>query len=157
PRVHTPEDVEREIRAQKAAGYDLIKFHEVYTRETGFLTTEGLLPETYARMNEVARELSIPLVGHAPVNLGLDSLLEAQQSLAHVGALSHVYFLPMFGNMRWLALTAISLAVLTIIAITNGLSAIVNRWKVTARLPPSVSRVRELAGLQLLAAAVAGA
>lgn len=157
PRVHTPEDVEREIRAQKAAGYDFIKFHEVYTRETGFLTTEGLLPETYARMNEVARELNMPLVGHAPVNLGLDPLLSEGQTLAHVGALSHVYFLPMFGNVAWLALTAVSLAALTIIAITNGLRAIVNRGKVTGRLPRSVSRVRELAGMQLLAAAVAGA
>src|SRR5690606_37982110 len=46
PRVQTPADVEREIAEQAASGYDLIKFHEVYTRETGFLTTEGLEADT---------------------------------------------------------------------------------------------------------------
>ena len=157
PRVRTPGDVERELEAQAAAGYDLIKFHEVYTRETGFLTTDGLRPDTYQRMNEVASELNMPIVGHAPVNLGLEPLLEAGQPLAHLSALAHVYFLPMFGNVPWLALTVLSLLALTIIAVLNGLAAMINRWKVTPPPPRAVSRVRELAGLQLLAAAIAAA
>lgn len=156
PRVQTPADVEREIAEQAASGYDLIKFHEVYTRETGFLTTEGLEVDTYRRMNEVAAELNMPIVGHAPVNLGLEPLLEARQPLAHLSALAHVYFLPMFGNVGWLALTVVSLTALTVLAVTSGLAAVVNRWKVV-RPPRAVRRVRELAGLQLLGAAIAAA
>src|SRR5690606_36397271 len=63
PRVVTPDDVEREIEAQRAAGYDLIKFREVYSRELGSLTITGLSLETYLHMNDVARRLGMPLVG----------------------------------------------------------------------------------------------
>ena len=157
PRVHTPDDVRREVEAQAEAGYDLIKFHEVYSRDTGLLTTEGLSLDAYRQMNETARALGLPLVGHAPVNLGLEPILENQQPLAHLSALSHVYFLPVRNNMSWLGVTAAAFAVLTVIAITNGLASIVNRWKVLAPPPRAVSRVRELAGLQLLAAAGAAA
>ena len=107
------------------------------------------------RMNDVAREMGVPLVGHAPVNLGLDALLDARQSLAHLGGLSQVYFLPMLSHPLWLVVTAAAFFGLTIIAIANGLATVVNRWRVLPAPPRAVSRVRELAGVQLLAAACA--
>jgi imidazolonepropionase-like amidohydrolase len=81
PRVNTPQEVEREIIAQAQLGYDLIKFHE-------FLSTRvGLSRTAYRRMIETARRIGIPLIGHAPVNLGLDEMLQARQSIAHLGML----------------------------------------------------------------------
>ncbi|ODS58563.1 MAG: hypothetical protein ABS36_03245 [Acidobacteria bacterium SCN 69-37] len=157
PRVITPDDVEREIEAQRAAGYDLIKFREVYSRELGSLTTTGLSLETYLHMNDVARRLGMPLVGHEPANLGLEPVLQAGQALAHLGGLSSIYFLPMLNYPVWLVVTALAVCALTAIAIANGLMAIVHRWRVLPSPPRAVSRVRELAGLQLLAAAIAAA
>jgi hypothetical protein len=157
PRVVMPDDVGREIEAQVAAGYDLIKFREVYSREAGFLTTEGLSLESYRRLSETTRERGVPLTGHAPVNLGLDALLDSGQALAHMGALSEIHFLPMLNHPIWLGVTAMAFFALTVIAVTSGLATITNRWRVLARPPKAVSRVRELAGLQLLAAAIAAA
>jgi imidazolonepropionase-like amidohydrolase len=157
PRVTTPAEVRQELEAQAAAGYDLIKFREVYSRETGYLTTDGLSLEAYVEMDKVASELGLPLTGHSPANLGLQALLDTGQSLAHLGALSHVYFLPMLSHPVWLAVTALAFLALTVIAVTSGLSTIINRWRVLPSPPRAVSRVRELAGLQLLAAAIAAA
>jgi hypothetical protein len=39
-------------------------------------------------MNEVAREVGIPLIGHTPTKLGFEALLQARPSLAHVGVLA---------------------------------------------------------------------
>jgi len=94
PRDRTPEEVEREVIAQFRAGYDVIKYHQIVDAEGRYLTTSGLPREAYMRMNEVARRLGIPLLGHAPTNLGLSALLEAHQSLAHVGEFVPLYFLP---------------------------------------------------------------
>ncbi|MCC7042644.1 MAG: amidohydrolase family protein [Acidobacteria bacterium] len=157
PRVTTPEDVRRELEAQAAAGYDLIKFREVYSRETGYLTTEGLTRESYVAMNTVAAQLGIPLTGHSPANLGLQPVLDTGQALAHLGALSHIYFLPMLNHPVWLAVTGFAFLALTVIAVTSGLATIINRWRVLPPPPKAISRVRELAGLQLLAAAIAAA
>src|SRR5262249_36851425 len=82
PRVNTPDEVERDIVAQAQLGYDLIKFHEFFQR-----TTTGLSLAAYRRMVETARRIGIPLVGHAPVNLGIDEMLQAHQSIAHLGML----------------------------------------------------------------------
>jgi hypothetical protein len=78
PRMETPAQVEEAIRVQKSDGYDLLKFHERPN------TTTGLTLVAYRRMIDVAKEVHLPLVGHAPVNLGLDAMLDAHQSLAHV-------------------------------------------------------------------------
>lgn len=155
PRVTTPGDVSQEVENQVAAGYDLIKFREVYSRETGFLTTTGLSLEAYLELNRAAREIGMPLTGHSPANLGLQPVLDAGQTLAHIGALSHVYFLPMLNYPLWLIATGLAFFALTVIAVTNGLTTIINRWRVIRRPPKAVSTVRELAGLQMLAAAVA--
>lgn len=157
PRVTTPDEVRRELEAQAKAGYDLIKFREIYSREAGYLTTEGLSLDAYVEMDKVAEELDLPLTGHSPANLGLQPLLDTGQSLAHLGALSHVYFLPMLSHPVWLGVTALAFLALTVIAVTSGLTTIINRWRVLPSPPKAVSRVRELAGLQLLAAAIAAA
>jgi imidazolonepropionase-like amidohydrolase len=96
PRVNTPDEVEREVRAQAAAGFDAIKFREVLDLQRGeVLTTRGLSRDAYRRMLETARSLGIPLVGHAPTNLGLEAAIEDGQSLAHVGyPLVSSYFWP---------------------------------------------------------------
>jgi len=110
PRVTTPDEVAREVAAQQRAGYDLVKFHEAWTPQAGFITTSGLSRPAYLRMIETAREMGIPLVGHAPVNLGLDAMLEARQPLAHLGTLSNIYFLPFASHRTWLVATAVSMA-----------------------------------------------
>src|SRR4029077_819011 len=56
PLVNTPEEAEREVRAQAAAGYDVIKFREVVDTNLSPLTTHGLSRETYHRMMETARQ-----------------------------------------------------------------------------------------------------
>jgi hypothetical protein len=111
PRVSTPEEVEREIFAQSQDGYDLIKYHELDD------TTTGLSLAAYQKMNQTARAMGLPIVGHAPVNLGLEAMLEARQPLAHVGMLSNIYFMPMLASLRWLALTAVSfLSIIVLVA-----------------------------------------
>src|SRR5207247_1810356 len=89
----------------------------------GYITTTGLSRAAYRTMNETARGLGMPLVGHAPVNLGLDALLEARQPLAHMGMLSNIYFLPLAGNRTWLVSTAAALAALTLAIIASGMVA----------------------------------
>lgn len=69
PRIKTPDDAEREVVTQAADGYDVIKFHEVWTPRQGYVTTVGVSREAYVRMKEVARARGIPLVGHAPSTL----------------------------------------------------------------------------------------
>jgi hypothetical protein len=152
PRVNTPDDLAREVRAQAREGYDLIKFHEIFTPGEGNVTTAGLALPAYLRMNDTARAAGIPLVGHAPVNLGLDALLQARQSVAHAGMLSNIYFLPLAGNRHWLFVTAASLMTLIVIAATAGVAAIVRRWRVaTPRRLPVLSRVFLLAGVLSIA------
>ena len=155
PLVRTPADVTRAIHAQHDAGYDLIKFHEAWTPEAGLLTTTGLDLESYHTMNEVARTLGMPLVGHAPGNLGLDALIEARQPLAHLGALSSVYFLPAAGHLGWLIATALAFGALALIGVA-GFAAAIHPWRRTrARVPLDISIVRMLVGLELLAASLA--
>ena len=119
PRVNTPDEVAREVEAQRSAGYDLIKFHEAWVPGVGFTTTTGLSPAAYQRLRGSARDAGLPLVGHAPVNLGLTALLEAGQPLAHVGMLANIYFLPVGASRRWLALTVGAMTVLLVLLVTS--------------------------------------
>ena len=119
PRVTTPEEVRRDVSMQARQGYDLIKFHEVPG------TTTGLSLAAYRTMNETAREVGIPLVGHAPVNLGLDVLLHEHQALAHMGMLGNMYFLPLQSNVRFVAVTATAIVLLTLVVFTWGGAAMV--------------------------------
>ncbi len=106
PRVTTPEEVEQDIVAQSRAGFDLVKFHELPN------TTVGLSAPAYRRMIEAAHRAGLPLVGHAPVNLGLEEMLAARQSVAHVGMLSNIYFLPVASNRLALFTTLAAFVVL---------------------------------------------
>ena len=149
PRVSTPEDIEREITAHAREGYDLIKFHEIMNPAQG-LTTTGLTRPAYLKMIEVARAAGTPLVGHAPVHLGLDVLLEARQPLAHIGALSNIYFLPFVANRGWLVMTAAALIVLIVVVTVGAVAGIFGRRRTAApRLPAPVSRATVLARIVL--------
>ena len=147
PRVNTAEDVEREITAQAREGYDLIKFHEIMDPAQGFTTT-GLALPAYLEMIEAAEADRIPLVGHAPVNLGLEVLLQARQPLAHIGTLSNIYFLPLNANRAWLFLTAAALVTLIAVVTAGGVAAFLRRWQSTPpRASARLSRLRVLAGI----------
>ena len=151
PRANTAEDVEREITAQAREGYDLIKFHEIMDPAQGFTTT-GLAPPAYLRMIEAARAARIPLVGHAPVNLGLEVLLRARQPLAHIGTLSNIYFLPLNAIRDWLFLTAAALIILIAFVTAGGVAAIVRRRQsALPRRSAGLSRIRVLAGIVVAA------
>jgi predicted amidohydrolase len=114
PRVTTPDEVERDVRAQAQNGYDLIKMHELDD------TTTGLSLASYRRLIETARGLGIPLVGHAPNNLGVDAMLEARQPLAHLGNLSNIYFLPLASHRGTLLVTATAFFLLIAAATLSG-------------------------------------
>jgi amidohydrolase family protein len=149
PRVRTPDEVEREVLAQVQQGYDVIKFHPIGGGPAD-ATTTGLAREAYLRMNEVAREATIPLIGHGPSNLGLDAIVEARQPLAHVSELTNVYFLDL-GRLRAFALlTGASLLVIVLAAATGGVFAILGRLRIARRPSPPLVRARVLTGWLLL-------
>ena len=139
PRVTSLQDVEREIAASVAAGYDLLKFREIVGRDPG-PTTVGLSLTAYRRMNDAAQRAGLPLVGHAPVNLGLDTMLEArQQSLAHVGELTRLYFNPVIRHRWSLIAGGIGLLVVLVIVLTSRLMAVIRQNR---RVRPLSRRVR---------------
>lgn len=157
PRVRTPEEVRREVAAQARDGYDLIKFHEIWTPGEGWTTTTGLSRRAYVELNEAARGAGLPLIGHAPVNLGVDAMLEMRQPLAHVGTLSNIYFLPLAASRSWLLITGSAIATLIVVLAGRGTVALLRRRRTrkaphSARPRPSVDA---LAGLILLTGGLA--
>jgi imidazolonepropionase-like amidohydrolase len=144
PRVNTPDEVEHEIVAQAQLGYDLIKFHELLR------TTTGLSLPAYRRMVETARRIGIPLVGHAPVNLGIDEMLQARQSIAHLGMLSNIYFLPFSSHTTVLLVTAIASLILICMALTSVVAAVIRRW--SKNMHRSESAVRTMGKLTVVIA-----
>ena len=151
PRVNTAEEVEREIAAQAREGYDLVKFHEIMDPAQGFTTT-GLSFPAYSRMIETAAAARIPLVGHAPVNLGLEVLLQARQPLAHVGTLSNIHFLPLNAIRAWLFLTAAAFITLIAVVTADAGAALLRRRRSTLSRPSArLSRIRVLAGIVVAA------
>jgi imidazolonepropionase-like amidohydrolase len=122
PRVKTPEEVERDILAQAQLGYDLIKFHEFFS------TTVGLSRPAYRRMIETARRNGIPLIGHAPVNLGIEEMLQARESIAHLGMLDNIWFLPLRSHAIILLVSATAILILICLALTSLVAAILLRW-----------------------------
>jgi len=148
PRERTPEEVEGEVISQFRAGYDVIKYHQIVDAEGRYLTTSGLSRAAYMRMNEVARRLGIPLLGHAPIHLGLNALLEAHQSLAHVGELIPLYFLPPEPKDMnlFLLVSAVALLLLLIRCATWAAFGIARRARnlSSAVCPAHVSRTRRI-------------
>lgn len=158
PRVTTPEEVEREVLAQAAAGYDLVKHHQVMDPEGGgYATTVGLSRPAYLRLAGACREAGIPLVGHAPVNLGLKALLEAGQPLADVGELGALHFLPVAGQDEHLRATGLAVAALAALLLAWALTALARRLlgRRAAEGAPEPGRVRRLSAWLLVASAAA--
>jgi Amidohydrolase family len=114
PRFRTADDVRAEVARQAAAGYDIIKFHEFID------TTTGLSLDAYRALNEAARAAGIPLVGHAPKTLGLDTLLDNRQSLAHVGNLTNLYFMPIPAHLSIAAMTGLAIVVVLVTPFIRG-------------------------------------
>ena len=114
PRINNIQEVEQEVAYQISEGYDIIKFHELYGFKDSLFTTVGLEKSAYLRLNQLAREANIPLIGHAPYRVGLNGLLEAGQSIAHMNELANLYFLPPLDLNRgmFIQLTKWSFAIL---------------------------------------------
>lgn len=119
PRVNTPDEAAAEVRAQAQAGYDMIKFREVVDHEVGVLTTHGVDLDTFRAVYATARELGIPVLGHAPHGLGLEAALQAGHTFAHMGELVKLHFFPSHSPFAWRPyLYALAgLAVLAILAL----------------------------------------
>jgi len=111
PSFNTPEEVEHEVVRQKSMGYDVIKFHEIVNGGR-YVTTHGLSRAAYDALNSTARRIGIPLIGHAPDNLGLQALLDDHQSLAHSGILVALYFVPKRSLASWGLLSLICLGLI---------------------------------------------
>ncbi len=69
PMIQAPEQADSLARAQKAAGFDMIKIHG------------NLAERTYRALQVAARREGIVLVGHAPRNLPFDSVLSSSQRM----------------------------------------------------------------------------
>src|SRR5262245_42342124 len=148
PRVNTPDEVERDIVAQVQLGYDVIKFHEFLR------TTNGLSLPAYRRMVETARRIGIPLIGHAPINLGIDEMLQERQSIAHLGLLSNIYFLPFSSHTTALLVTAVTSLALIPIGLTAGVAAVIQRLsKQGRRRASAIGTINKLTGIIVLCAA----
>jgi hypothetical protein len=115
PRVTRPEEVVAEVRAQAQAGYEMLKFREVVDHDVGVLTTRGVDLETFRAMHAAAREIGMPVLGHAPHGLGLAAVLETGHTLAHAGELVQLHFFPR--NPQVLQAFLVALAVLALVAL----------------------------------------
>ncbi|HEY7466525.1 MAG TPA: amidohydrolase family protein, partial [Dehalococcoidia bacterium] len=106
------------------------------------------------RMNDAARRAGLPLVGHAPVNLGLDAMLEARQpSLAHIGELTRLYFNPVV-RRRWsLVAGGAGLLIMLLVTLTSGLMTVVGRYRRVPRRQPSRRTASVILGAAGLTAA----
>ncbi len=136
PRVTTPEEVAQDIAAQAKDGFDLIKFHELPQ------TTTGLSAAAYRRMIEAASQAHLPLIGHAPVNLGLDEMLAAHQNIAHVGMLSE-HLLPavrVTSQPRWSTSGVAAFLVIVIAALAMMAKLVRRIVEEVPRLPRDHSR-----------------
>ena len=144
PSERTPDEVEREVLRQFHEGYDVVKYHQIVDADGRYITTSGLSRPAYMRMNEVARRLGMPLLGHAPVNLGLDALLDAHQSLAHIGEFVPLYFLPPDPKVTGLFLPAgvASLLVLLVSCAVWMVLAVAYRARKIGPAEPSVAVLR---------------
>jgi hypothetical protein len=73
PYTQTAAQADSSVRAQSAAGYDMVKVHG------------DMSADAYAALMSAAAAVRIPVVGHLPRNLGLKAALDARQKMiAHV-------------------------------------------------------------------------
>jgi imidazolonepropionase-like amidohydrolase len=142
PNVTTPDDVAREVASQVQQGADLIKFYG------------GLSRPAYLKLAESARQAGLPVVGHRPINLDFDAVLEARQALAHMHMLTNLYFFPLSSHLPVLVANALALFGLVLIAASSGASALMKRRRPMPARSPGSARLRALTGWLLLAALV---
>ena len=149
PRVTTADEVQREVAAQARGGYDLIKFHEVWTPGVGFTTRRGLSRESYLRMFESARKEGLQVVGHAPINLGLDALLASSGgAVAHVGELIRLYFRPPL----WVLIAHFAVAVVLLLVVSGwGITALLRLRRRASLRSRSLTRAKTLTVSLLIA------
>jgi imidazolonepropionase-like amidohydrolase len=65
--IETPAEAEKEVAAQKQAGYDAIK------------VLSNLLPDVYEAILEAAKEHNLPVYGHVPKRVGLEKAMDSGQ------------------------------------------------------------------------------
>src|SRR5262249_48735186 len=79
-RAETPEEAERIVEAQSAAGYDSIKIYNDVSKEA------------YPALVEAARRKKMLVIGHIPRKVGLAGVLAARQPIAHAEEFVYTYF-----------------------------------------------------------------
>lgn len=140
PRVDSPQEAAREVAAQKSAGYDLVKTHQVLdTKEEEFITSAWMDAPTYHAVHEAARRSGLGVVGHGPYKLGLAAALERGHALAHVNELNPLWFFPVRDSDRAVAATLLGLLGLVLLALVRGAVALVRRLRGRADPVPSPS------------------
>lgn len=65
--IETPEEAEKEVAAQKQAGYDAIK------------VLSNLSPEAYEAILAAAKKHNLPVYGHVPKRIGLEKAMDSGQ------------------------------------------------------------------------------
>jgi imidazolonepropionase-like amidohydrolase len=80
PEFQTADQVEKEVLAEKAAGYDFIKVHGELTKEA------------YDAVFKTASKVHMRVVGHVPGNLGIDAALGRQSLIVHSEEFLYSYF-----------------------------------------------------------------
>lgn len=143
PNVSTPEDAAREVAAQLRNGVDVIKFYG------------GLPLLAYLRMNDAARAAGIPVVGHRPINLGFEAVVEARQSLSHLHMLSNLYFWPISSNRMLIAANVVALVLLIIVVGAAAAGSFGRLRQAFAELPAARLRLRTAGRLLLVAGILA--
>lgn len=143
PRVNDPAEAAAEVAAQALAGYDMIKFREVVEHDVGVLTTTGVDADTFRAIWRAAGEHGLPIIGHAPHGLGLDTVLESPMVIAHMGELVMLEIFPRTppGGLR------VYLALLVILAVATLISLV---WHLAVRRRPGASPAASLARSALL-------
>jgi hypothetical protein len=107
-------------------------------------------------MIETARRIGIPLIGHAPGNLSIDDMLQARQSLAHLGTLDNIWFLPFRSHVATLLASAVAILLLICMALTSLGTVVLRRWWKKTQPADSIGQnISRMTGFIALAAVAA--
>ena len=150
PTINTASEAVEEVRRQRKAGYDLIKFHEVYESGKGYVTTTGVDDPTLAALNDEARRLDMPLLGHVPDRQGLPGVLRSRMSMAHASQLLGAHFWPketeVFRRHVWLSIAGMGILALSLLLF--GADRVVS---IIRRLDPEAAMLAALGAVTMLA------
>jgi hypothetical protein len=99
-------------------------------------TTTGMDLPTYRAVLQSARRLGVPVVGHIPASIGLQTAIIENQNLAHIVMYLLRYFVPIQDRLfQGLALLGV---ISTIVLILWALAALMVRWRTQTRLQPDI-------------------